>query len=310
MKHLRILLTMILCLAALPAIAQEGEGDDYDWMKEPDLEKEMVDIVSRHIAELERIRQAEMNGTISHAEAERQTERVHAQCGQECRDLRRMSSPEVQNIMTRARADLARIEHDRASGRISEQEAARLSNLAHDKARGEIDACGESPYGPSAFEQGLIDVMRRYSAEIDKIMEGAASGRLSKDEAASLLSRAHDRCQMEFSVLAAKAGEDSIGPAPEGIDQMNCDFFRRYTLPHSKQAIAKLRSTPEQKQVADLAFSSLGGLDSFENWLDHVCDDDVIDEAEKKQIKILTEEFGLGDALKDAEQQGRRPLPK
>ena len=75
-------------------------------------------------------------------------------------------------------------------------------------------------------------------------------------------------------------------------DVTNCDELRR-NLPSALFAIGQLNASDDMRAAADKVFEEFGGLDGMENFLNHVCDDDVIDSREREFINQLDEFYGL-----------------
>lgn len=71
----------------------------------------------------------------------------------------------------------------------------------------------------------------------------------------------------------------------------NCANLREY-LPSALFAIDQLNASDDSRAAADLVFEDFGGLDGMEHFVNHVCDDNVIDSNEREVINLLNQSFG------------------
>lgn len=72
---------------------------------------------------------------------------------------------------------------------------------------------------------------------------------------------------------------------------MNCASLREH-MPSALFAIGQLNANDDMKAAADIVFEDFGGLDGVENFLNHVCDDNVIDTRERQFIDLMNQYFG------------------
>lgn len=75
-------------------------------------------------------------------------------------------------------------------------------------------------------------------------------------------------------------------------DELDCNGIRNFTIPHAMPAIEELKSNPDSLAAGDMAFADFGGVNGVENFLNHVCDDEVIDAEERDFINRMGQLIG------------------
>lgn len=69
----------------------------------------------------------------------------------------------------------------------------------------------------------------------------------------------------------------------------DCDYMKTNSIPSGLYAISKLRTSDDMLNLAEETFSNVGGLDRIENFLIHVCDDNVVDSQERTYMQSFNQ---------------------
>lgn len=141
------------------------------------------------------------------------------------------------------------------------------------RGRTEVSAQGRTPQ--------TTEIRNRYGREMDAVEERLLRGEISEAEANRLIGEIYNRMRQE---LAAVAGVDVLDrPLPRTVT--SCSELRAHTIPSGLAAAARYRAAAAQAQFAPDVIPR--GIDYYENFLRHVCDDDRVDGTEQQYINEI-----------------------
>lgn len=139
--------------------------------------------------------------------------------------------------------------------------------------RTEVSAHGRTPQ--------TTEIRNRYGREMDAVEERLLRGEITDAEANRLIADIYNRMVRE---LAAVAGVDVRDrDIPRTVT--SCSELRAHTIPSGLAAAAKYRAAAAQAQFAPDVIPR--GIDFYENFLRHVCDDDRVDGTEQAYINEI-----------------------